>query len=248
MFNFNLVKDLCQLPADIGNCQNYVALWYFDTKFKRCRQFYYGGCGGNENRFTSEGDCEQRCSKTDEEPPRTEATVPQTEATIYIEPSTKRSSIEKQKDHCLLPYESGSCGERHRRFYYDRSYGICTQFLYTGCDGNENNFETLEECEELCNDVVDFCELYPLDGRCEENITRWYFDSYTQNCHQFQYTGCEGNKNNFIDEYSCMSACRHKRDQETPEPTQKTTTTTTPVILIVINGKSYKNEPLKMVF
>ncbi|XP_070503266.1 papilin isoform X4 [Chironomus tepperi] len=219
-----VVKDQCQLPADIGNCQNYVALWYFDTKIKRCRQFYYGGCGGNENRFNSETDCEQRCRKTDEEPPRTEPTVPRVETTTtHIEPSTKKPTTEKQRDHCLLPYESGRCEEHHRRYYYDRSYGICTQFLFTGCDGNENNFETLEECEELCTDVVDLCDLYPLEGRCEENVTRWYFDSYTQNCHEFQYKGCESNKNNFIDEDSCMNACQHRHLQKTPEPTQKTT-------------------------
>lgn len=229
------------MPADIGNCQNYVALWYFDTKIKRCRQFYYGGCGGNENRFTSETDCEQRCKKSDaEEPPRTEPTIPRTEATRFIEPTTKKPSTEKQRDHCLLPYESGKCEERHRRFYYDRSYGICTQFLYTGCDGNENNFETLAECEELCNDVVDLCDLYPLEGRCEENVTRWHFDSYTQTCHQFQYTGCEGNNNNFIDEYSCMNACRHKHGQEVPESAQNTTQAPQIVIIKKFCEKRWK--------
>lgn len=220
MFNFDyLVKDTCQLPADIGNCQNYSALWYFDTKIKRCRQFYYGGCGGNENRFNSESECDQRCRKPEEEQPKAEPTRPPTEPPRTHPPRTTqapvtRPSVERQKDHCLLPYESGRCEERHRRYYYDRSYGICTQFLYTGCDGNENNFETLEECEELCSDAVDLCDLSPLAGRCDENVTKWYFDSYSQSCHQFDYTGCDGNPNNFDDERSCLYACQHKRGEQ----------------------------------
>ena len=27
-------------------------------------------------------------------------------------------------------------------------------FLYGGCDGNENNFETKEECEKKCKKLV----------------------------------------------------------------------------------------------
>lgn len=213
---FNVVKDQCQLPADIGNCQNYTALWYYDTKIKRCRQFYYGGCGGNDNRFNSENECEQRCKRSEEEEqPRLEVTT---------RPQPTQSPVTKQKHHCLLPYESGRCQERIRRFYFDRSYGICTQFLYTGCDGNENNFETLEDCEELCKDSVDLCDLSPLEGRCDENVTKWYFDAYSQRCHQFQFSGCDGNRNNFDDERSCMYTCQHKRTDQTPEPVPATTT------------------------
>jgi len=79
--------------------------------------------------------------------------------------------------------------------------------------------------------------LYPLEGRCAKNVTRWYFDSYTENCHQFRYSGCGGNKNNFIDADSCMNACQHKYDYETTEPTQKTTSTTE----IVTDLKKIKN-------
>jgi hypothetical protein len=56
-----LVKDTCQLPVDIGTCQDFVMNWYFDTASKRCHQFNYGGCGGNENRFQTEAECEGRC-------------------------------------------------------------------------------------------------------------------------------------------------------------------------------------------
>ena len=29
--------------------------------------------------------------------------------------------------------------------------GVCEEFIYGGCGGNENNFETLEECNQQCN-------------------------------------------------------------------------------------------------
>lgn len=214
------------MPADIGNCQNYSALWYFDTKIKRCRQFYYGGCGGNDNRFNSETECDQRCRRTDDDrrPPPTQSPATQAPPQRTERPQPEQTSpprhepvVEKQRDICLLPYESGNCRERHRRFYFDRSYGICTQFAYSGCDGNENNFETREECEDLCNDAVDFCDLASLGGRCDENITRWYFDAYSGRCHVFDYSGCDGNRNNFDDERSCMHACQHKREEDTGE-------------------------------
>lgn len=219
-YNFNIiVKDQCHLPADIGNCQNYSAMWYFDTKIQRCRQFYYGGCGGNENRFGSETECDQRCRKSDESPvqtpqPYTRPTVPpQTQ-----EQPTRRPTVAKQKDHCLLPASQGNCEERLRRFYYDRNYGICTQFLYTGCDGNENNFESLEECEQLCDDAVELCDLAPLAGSCEYNETKWYFDSYTKRCQEFEYTGCYGNKNNFENQRSCERACHHRLETSETQP------------------------------
>lgn len=254
------VKDQCHLPADIGNCQNYSALWYFDTKIKRCRQFYYGGCGGNDNRFNSEGECDQRCKLSDDSPTTTPA--PRTHPPArHSDPPTRapgRPSVSRQKDHCLLPSESGSCGDRIRRFYYDRSYGICTQFAYSGCDGNENNFETLEECEELCDDAVELCDLSPLAGGCEDNVTRWYYDSYTSRCDEFTFTGCYGNKNNFEDQRSCERACQHRRNEETeaPRPTTSPNALTQPPsrvnLFLIFNGFfeieiSFKKNSLKFV-
>ena len=32
------------------------------------------------------------------------------------------------------------------RWYFDPQSGQCNEFLYGGCGGNQNNFESLEEC------------------------------------------------------------------------------------------------------
>lgn len=60
----NVEQDTCLLPALLGECHNYTQRWYYDSYEQQCRQFYYGGCGGNENNFVTEQDCLNRCQTT----------------------------------------------------------------------------------------------------------------------------------------------------------------------------------------
>uniref|UniRef100_A0A671X0D7 BPTI/Kunitz inhibitor domain-containing protein n=1 Tax=Sparus aurata TaxID=8175 RepID=A0A671X0D7_SPAAU len=48
----------CFLQQDQGGCQNYTMVWFYDTKQNECSRFWYGGCDGNENRFTTQEECE----------------------------------------------------------------------------------------------------------------------------------------------------------------------------------------------
>ena len=60
---------------------------------------------------------------------------------------------------CCLPKNEGlRGGSPVVRFYYVYVYntqsGQCILFLYNGYGGNENNFESLQQCLETCDGVV----------------------------------------------------------------------------------------------
>ena len=38
-----------------------------------------------------------------------------------------------------------------QHYFYNSTTGRCEQFIYSGCEGNGNNFQTLEECQQGCS-------------------------------------------------------------------------------------------------
>ena len=57
---------------------------------------------------------------------------------------------EAVSDACDMPAETGVCRGFFPRYYFDRTTGTCQKFVYGGCGGNENNFETIEDCQQRC--------------------------------------------------------------------------------------------------
>lgn len=57
-------------------------------------------------------------------------------------------------DYCRLPRVVGNCRAAFPRFYYDVTNQTCKPFIFGGCGGNDNNFNTTEECEASCSGVT----------------------------------------------------------------------------------------------
>lgn len=55
------VDPRCNLRLDLGTCRNYSIHWYYDKQSNSCAQFWYGGCGGNDNRYKTEDECKKTC-------------------------------------------------------------------------------------------------------------------------------------------------------------------------------------------
>ncbi|XP_067625355.1 carboxypeptidase inhibitor SmCI-like [Eurosta solidaginis] len=53
-------------------------------------------------------------------------------------------------EECHQPKETGRCFALFYRYAYNVESRQCEEFIYGGCNGNRNNFESKEECEKKC--------------------------------------------------------------------------------------------------
>lgn len=104
---------------------------------------------------------------------------------------------------CHLPVAKGRCRNYESRFYYNPFHQACEHFVYRGCHGNENNFNTWHECDTECN----VCSQPPATGPCRGHIIRYYYERSSKSCIPFSYGGCLGNKNNFESHKKCQDTC-----------------------------------------
>nr|XP_035969158.1 tissue factor pathway inhibitor 2 isoform X1 [Halichoerus grypus] len=137
-------------------------------------------------------------------------------------------------DICLLSPDVGPCRARIPSYYYDRYTQSCRMFFYGGCQGNANNFETLEDCNEACwrieskwprssseplhgslhrraAKVPKICRLEVSEGQCGAHTGAYFFNLSSMTCEKFISGGCHSNKNRFPDEDTCMGFCAPKK-------------------------------------
>ncbi|XP_016150075.1 tissue factor pathway inhibitor-like isoform X1 [Sinocyclocheilus grahami] len=221
----------CALKKDEGPCKAIKDRFYFDIDTGRCELFEYGGCQGNANNFETLQVCEEMCL------------------------------VKEDKSPCHLEDEPGPCRGLVPRYYFDNKSKECKRFFYGGCFGNANNFKTIKECHERCLPASnhmeqnaplkpeeeeakpkteplikhveaplnashlpmqrmsqpsaqepefnppEFC-LSPVDrGDCDGSVRRYVYNPRTERCQMFRYSGCGGNKNNFVHKRHCMKMC-----------------------------------------
>lgn len=65
----------------------------------------------------------------------------------FLEPSNSPAA-----ERCTLPIESGPCEAAIPRWAFDEAQQDCVEFLYGGCGGNQNNFESRAACQSACEE------------------------------------------------------------------------------------------------
>ncbi|XP_041573300.2 tissue factor pathway inhibitor isoform X3 [Taeniopygia guttata] len=124
---------------------------------------------------------------------------------------------------CAMKADDGPCKAIHIRYFFNIKSRKCEVFEYGGCHGNENNFLTLEECQEKCvakefpqkmaltkikKGQPDFCFHAQEPGVCRGYFTRYFYNKETKLCEAFKYGGCLGNQNNFRSLEECQTTCQ----------------------------------------
>uniref|UniRef100_A0AC34Q2N4 Papilin n=1 Tax=Panagrolaimus sp. JU765 TaxID=591449 RepID=A0AC34Q2N4_9BILA len=179
----------CFEQIQTGSCENtddelVLQRWGYVSTTGKCQQFEYSGCGGNKNNFATERDCLKTCKG-------------------FVAPNSMR---------CAYWPEWGPCNRLHYMWFYNLTSGMCEQFLYGGCGGNDNRFSTFEHCqitceipgEDPCTDRLD-------RGKwCESMSNRYYYHAKTKTCKGFHYTGCGQSRNNFLQFDECEAVCVHR--------------------------------------
>uniref|UniRef100_A0A6B0V2R9 Putative kunitz n=1 Tax=Ixodes ricinus TaxID=34613 RepID=A0A6B0V2R9_IXORI len=111
----------CSLPKKVGPCRAAMPRYYFDVTTGKCERFIYGGCEANANNFHTLKQCQRTC---------------------------------KEHGHshhdCESPKDAGPCLAYIPRWFFNVDTSECEEFIYGGCQGNYNNYESLEQCQRIC--------------------------------------------------------------------------------------------------
>uniref|UniRef100_A0A3Q3F5Q9 BPTI/Kunitz inhibitor domain-containing protein n=1 Tax=Kryptolebias marmoratus TaxID=37003 RepID=A0A3Q3F5Q9_KRYMA len=126
----------------VGPCRAAMKRWYFNKETGSCQTFTYGGCRGNKNNYENEDNCKTTCAG--------ETGVPAVRDHLFARCIVGNCCV-SASELCGLSPEPGRCRAAFPKFYYDPSSASCQSFLYGGCGGNANNFDSVEECMSRCS-------------------------------------------------------------------------------------------------
>ncbi|KAE9548997.1 hypothetical protein FO519_007789 [Halicephalobus sp. NKZ332] len=167
----------CSLSRDTGeSCSENSSsrMFYFDSRMSVCQPFFYKGCGGNSNKFSSAQECKEACSsskKTGEQIRNGKQWVLADKCGAqYLIPNGKYIQCsdgcpEKHscqngiccptKEYvCSLKDDSGTFAsgiDDKPRFAWSDEIQSCWRFSYFGANGNYNNFPTFQSCINFCS-------------------------------------------------------------------------------------------------
>ena len=65
-------------------------------------------------------------------------------------------------DICNLPKEAGRCYAYSMQYHFNSQTRRCEEFVYGGCGGNANRFNSIEKCVALCHSLIEQTTTQPI--------------------------------------------------------------------------------------
>jgi papilin len=180
----------CEQSIEAGSCKARMPRWAYDKYLKKCIQFNYGGCGGNDNRYNSKEECERACPCADDDDDKckkpneefSECSNPCPPGAVCIAACIPGCVCKKgyYRDNngdcvqirpaCEQDIVVGPCEALITSWAYDKNVNRCVKFYYGGCQGNDNRYASKEACENECPFADKSCgpnEHYDKCNSCE---------------------------------------------------------------------------------
>jgi len=73
---------------------------------------------------------------------------------VFEVPILSFRNIVLHVDVCSQPAKAGPCYGNFARWYFDSANDSCMPFTYGGCKGNDNRYNSLDECQTHCTSSV----------------------------------------------------------------------------------------------
>uniref|UniRef100_A0A914UM15 BPTI/Kunitz inhibitor domain-containing protein n=1 Tax=Plectus sambesii TaxID=2011161 RepID=A0A914UM15_9BILA len=135
--------------------------YYYDPTDGQCHDFTYAGLLGNFNNFMSTADCQNFCGRLqcDYGSPLQIGSTPQRCKSNSDCPLSHSCKTDKNvccptpQTVCTEPLRVGDCTDSVQRYWFNAATRACEVFDYTGCQGNDNRFKSLLDCQTFCKNI-----------------------------------------------------------------------------------------------
>ncbi|KAF3852985.1 hypothetical protein F7725_013673 [Dissostichus mawsoni] len=158
-------------PPQVGSCRASFPRFFYNVSSQICSHFLFGGCHGNRNNFLTKGGVRRAGGVT---------------------VTLSSSSTEMSAEHfAALRGRSGggSLQSGISELVLQRETGSCQTFIYGGCQGNKNNYETKQHCMDTCTvrvlpssrktrplQLIKACTVTSDPGPCRAAFPMFYYD------------------------------------------------------------------------